>query len=58
MRVWIDKENEMHPNAEWNDSYVFTLTRKKYSTIFSGITDTGIEWTAWLYQKFMKIYLS
>ena len=40
MRVWIDKENEMHPNAEWNDSYVFTLTRKKYSTIFSGITDT------------------
>lgn len=39
MRVWIDKENEMHPNAEWNDSYVFTLTRKKYSTIFSGITD-------------------
>ena len=40
MRVWIDKENEMHPNAEWTDSYVFTLTRKKYSTIFSGITDT------------------
>ena len=40
MRVWIDKENEMHPNAEWNDSYIFTLTRKKYSTIFSGITDT------------------
>ncbi|OUP62280.1 hypothetical protein B5F13_13805 [Drancourtella sp. An177] len=39
MRVWIDKENEMYPNAEWNDSYIFTLTRKKYSTIFSGITD-------------------
>ena len=58
MRVWIDKENEMYPNAEWNDSYIFTLTRKKYSTIFRELPIYGIEWTVWLYQKFTRIYLS
>lgn len=58
MRVWIDKENEMHPNAEWNDSYVFTLTRKNTALFFPVLQIPGIEWTAWLYQKFMKIYLS
>lgn len=40
MKFWIDKENEMRPDDIWKDSYVFTLTREKYSTIFTGIADT------------------
>ncbi|MDF2503032.1 Qat anti-phage system QueC-like protein QatC [Clostridium sp.] len=40
MRCWIDKENEMLPCDEWNDSYIFTLNRDSYSTIFTGIADT------------------
>lgn len=40
MKFWIDKENEMRPNYIWKDSYIFTLTREKYSTIFTGIADT------------------
>ncbi len=40
MNFWIDKENEMRPDDNWKDSYVFTLTREKYSTIFAGIADT------------------
>lgn len=40
MNFWIDKENEMRPDDNWKDSYVFTLTREKYSTIFTGIADT------------------
>lgn len=40
MKFWIDKENEMLPVSEWEDAYVFTLTREKYSTIFTNIADT------------------
>lgn len=40
MRCWIDKENEMLPYDEWKDSYVFSLNRDSYSTIFTGIADT------------------
>lgn len=40
MRFWIDKENEMLPQNEWKDAYVFSLTRKSYSTIFTSIADT------------------
>ncbi|MBU5486568.1 hypothetical protein KQI77_00060 [Clostridium sp. MSJ-8] len=40
MKFWIDKENEMLPDDTWKDSYIFTLTRQKYSTIFTGIADT------------------
>ena len=39
MNFWIDKEKEMLPNGEWTDSYVFSLIRKGYSTIFTNITD-------------------
>lgn len=39
MRFWIDKENELLPEGVWEDSYIFSLTRKKYSTIFTGITN-------------------
>lgn len=40
MKFWIDKENEMLPDNDWKEAYVFTLTREKYSTIFAGIADT------------------
>ena len=40
MKFWIDKENEMLPYDMWKDAYLFTLTREKYSTIFTGIADT------------------
>ena len=40
MRFWIDKENEMLPKDEWKDAYIFSLTKKGYSTIFSSITKT------------------
>jgi len=39
MQFWIDKEQESQPEAEWEDSYVFSINRKKYSTIFTNITD-------------------
>jgi hypothetical protein len=39
MKFWIDKENELQPCEEWSEAYVFTLKRKGYSTIFTGITD-------------------
>lgn len=40
MKFWIDKENEMLPSAGWEDAYVFSLTREKYSTIFTNIANT------------------
>lgn len=40
MKLWIDKENEMLPDLEWKDSYVFSFTREKYSTIFTNIAET------------------
>lgn len=40
MRFWIDKENERLPEGEWDDAYVFSLTQKGFSTIFSNIKDT------------------
>lgn len=40
MRFWIDKEQEKKPNNEWKDAYVFSINRKKYSTIFTNITDS------------------
>ena len=30
MRFWVDKENEMFPNKEWDGSYIFTLIRKGF----------------------------
>lgn len=40
MRFWIDKENEMLPTTKWDDAYIFTIEREKYSTIFTNIADT------------------
>ena len=40
MRFWIDKEQEKEPDNEWKDAYVFSINRKKYSTIFTNITDS------------------
>lgn len=40
MRFWIDKENEMLPENEWKDSYIFSLKRDSHSTIFTSIADT------------------
>jgi 7-cyano-7-deazaguanine synthase in queuosine biosynthesis len=40
MQFWIDKEQESQPDAEWEDSYIFSINRKKYSTIFTNITDS------------------
>lgn len=39
MRFWVDKENEMFPNKEWDGAYIFTLIRRGYSTIFTNIAD-------------------
>ena len=39
MRFWIDKEQESQPSGVWQDSYIFSINRKKYSTIFTNITD-------------------
>lgn len=39
MRFWIDKENEILPDKKWEDSYIFTLNREGYSTIFTNIAD-------------------
>ncbi len=40
MKFWIDKENEMLPDENWKDSYIFSLNRDSYTTIFTGIADT------------------
>lgn len=40
MRFWVDKEQEKKPDDEWKDAYVFSINRKKYSTIFTNITDS------------------
>ncbi len=40
MQFWIDKEQEKKPDDEWKDAYVFSINRKKYSTIFTNITDS------------------
>lgn len=40
MKFWIDKENEMLPSTDWEDAYVFSFTREKYSTIFTNIANT------------------
>ena len=40
MKFWIDKEQESQPVAEWKDSYVFSINRRKYSTIFTNIADS------------------
>lgn len=40
MQFWIDKEQEKKPDEEWKDAYVFSINRKKYSTIFTNITDS------------------
>lgn len=40
MKFWIDKENEMLPSVGWEDAYVFSLTREKYSTIYTNIANT------------------
>lgn len=39
MKFWIDKENEKQPFDEWQNAYVFSINRKKYSTIFTNITN-------------------
>ena len=39
MRFWIDKEQECQPSGLWEDAYVYSINRKKYSTIFTNITD-------------------
>lgn len=40
MNFWIDKEHDELPSEEWADSYIFSLTREGYSTIFTNITNT------------------
>ena len=40
MRFWVDKEQEKKPDDEWKDAYIFSINRKKYSTIFTNITDS------------------
>lgn len=40
MRFWVDKEQEKKPDDEWKDAYVFSINRKKYSTIFTNIADS------------------
>ena len=40
MQFWIDKEQEKRPDAEWQDAYVFSINREKYSTIFTNIANS------------------
>lgn len=40
MNFWINKEDEMLPNQEWEDAYIFSLARSSYSTIFTNIANT------------------
>ena len=42
MKTWINKETLDKPSDEFKDAYVFSLNRKRYSTIFSNITDTWL----------------
>lgn len=39
MQFWIDKEQECQPFGLWKDAYIYSINRKKYSTIFTNITD-------------------
>lgn len=39
MQFWINKETDEIVNNEWSDAYIYSLKRKKYSTIFTNITD-------------------
>lgn len=39
MKFWIDKENEVLPDNDWEDAYVFSIKRKGRSTIYTHITD-------------------
>ena len=38
MNLWIQKESDLEPTGNWEDSYIFTINREKYSTIYSNIT--------------------
>ena len=51
MKFWIDKENEKQPFDEWQNAYVFSINRKKYSTIFTNI------WIDYLFLLYMKTCL-
>ncbi|WP_332238495.1 hypothetical protein [Sporolactobacillus sp. KGMB 08714] len=42
MRVWINKNQEETPSANYSDAYVFSLNRKGYSKIFTNIADTWL----------------
>lgn len=39
MKFWIDKEQEILSSEMWKDGYIFSISRKTYSTIFTNITD-------------------
>lgn len=42
MKVWINKEDNEIPNDNYEDSYVFSLNRKGFSTIFTNLADTWL----------------
>lgn len=42
MKIWINKESDEKPNGSFADAYIFTLSKKGYSTIFTNIADTWL----------------
>lgn len=39
MQIWIKKENDMEPQDAWRESYIFSLNRDTYSTIYTNLAD-------------------
>ena len=42
MKIWINKDNSETPDTNYSDSYIFSLNRKGYSTIFTNLADTWL----------------
>lgn len=38
MKVWINKEDSSIPEDEWKDSFVFSVNRDTYSTIYTSVS--------------------
>lgn len=42
MQIWINKNDNEMPDKNIDDTYVFSLNREEYSTIYSNISDTWL----------------
>lgn len=39
MQIWLEKDKDIVLPEDWNDSYIFTLYRDAYSTIYTNLPD-------------------